>query len=606
VGTWTIKIAGETQPLSAAASDCRLSLASLAAGTAQLTVDGAVDGTLLFARGQAVELALDGVVAFAGLVDRVSPAASGTAESYDVLVKDAFGALDELPYMQPRTVYSAGEGGLVTGQYQTRLILGQSPTGARQTVGAAIREVVEYAAASGVSIVAGTIDAGPEFPWEEICDVTCGQAIQRLTRYCPDMVSWIDYFASPPAFHVRRRASLSSTTVAMTACSQVAIQPREDMSPPCVALYYERSNDVAGTVLTSLVSDIYPVGADPRQPRALVSTMQLAGAKSVFQRQYVGATALPSTDIGWAAWWAIREPWLAGARLANLVLHNHARAGALPNELVVGRIEDWMSCSQAEDVVTALADYDLLNDAGAVVKRIRNQLLQQKVTTTDSPAKWWVRSDVLSGAEPIPSGLAQAMYDSMSTPYYDGSLVIEGDDPTLSLRPGLLIRISGGRSEWASMSAAAVQAVEHSIATGSTTLRFGPPSHLSVQDYRALTQWSRRRSVAQTHVARFSADAGDAGAALAFGSAAPKGWTTPALGETRFLRLDGTSYTATLDPSILGRSVGFSERSFCVDVRYNPSEHRLEVKRWTGWVLATGDTTDWVAMEDGDTVVCGA
>jgi hypothetical protein len=603
---WTLIVGGASTVLDAAAVErCAVHLASLAQDTMQLTVAAAVDAAALGARGATILLRKDSTTIFAGTIDRVSPGATGTTEGHEVLAKNAWAALDELPFMQSWQIANATTG-VVTTRYKSRLILGQTAAGAKQTVGAALTEILAYAVTCGISIQAGTIDTGPEFPWEEICDLTCGQAIQRLTRWCPDMASWVDYTTTPPSLNVRRRASLTTTTLALTACSAIDVQPRQDMAPPVVALYYERRSDVAGAIVESLEDDVYPIGASPQQAGALVSTMQLAGGKSLLQTQYVGASAYPTTDIGWDVWWKLREPWLAGARIANLTLHDPLRGGILANELIVGRIEDWMSCTKEEETITVLADYDLTTAGGVVIEKKRNQLLQQKVTSTNSPTKKWIRPDQITGAEPKPSGLAQALYEALATPYYEGALTVEAEDATTALRPGLLLLVSGGPAAWATMSSAIIQQVDHDVGTGSTSLRFGPPGHLAIQDMRALMATNRRRTAAESHLCRLDADGGKRGNVVDHDSLVPRGWTTPAGGEVYYQRLVGPTYVAVLDPSALGRDVAFASRTFVYDVRYNTTAHRLEKKTWSGYVLSGGDISEWTAVEDGDTVECVA
>jgi len=87
----------------------------------------------------------------------------------------------------------------------------------------------------------------------------------------------------------------------------------------------------------------------------------------------------------------------------------------------------------------------------------------------------------LRGQTGVPDALAQRYYDAFKVLQYSGRLVVQASEPDMSWHPGDAVRISGGLSEWSTMRAQ-VQSVSHDLLDGSTSLEFGPPDHLGLND----------------------------------------------------------------------------------------------------------------------------
>lgn len=99
---------------------------------------------------------------------------------------------------------------------------------------------------------------------------------------------------------------------------------------------------------------------------------------------------------------------------------------------------------------------------------------------TSAPGGTYTRRDVTDTGDPVPVGLAQWLYSQLSAAKYEGQLTLTEDDPSLWTL-GARLNFTEGRSEWAT-ARAAIQVVSLDIATGSTQIQFGPPSHLAPQD----------------------------------------------------------------------------------------------------------------------------
>jgi hypothetical protein len=84
-----------------------------------------------------------------------------------------------------------------------------------------------------------------------------------------------------------------------------------------------------------------------------------------------------------------------------------------------------------------------------------------------------------------PTGLAAAYLSMHNTLHWEGHVVLPELEPTIAIRPGNVLNITGGRSAWTTMNAL-VNEVEIQIDTGRTIVRFGPPLTLNFGDFFAL------------------------------------------------------------------------------------------------------------------------
>jgi hypothetical protein len=77
-------------------------------------------------------------------------------------------------------------------------------------------------------------------------------------------------------------------------------------------------------------------------------------------------------------------------------------------------------------------------------------------------------------------------------PYAGRAVVVEAECAQ-TVRPGHLLNITGGASEWATM-AAQVQEVTEEIDTGRTVITFGPPAHIRLDDLIEILKIARNQS----------------------------------------------------------------------------------------------------------------
>jgi hypothetical protein len=92
--------------------------------------------------------------------------------------------------------------------------------------------------------------------------------------------------------------------------------------------------------------------------------------------------------------------------------------------------------------------------------------------------------------EEIPSGLATALRAGLKELQYEGRFTRVAAECAPEIRPGDLLNLTGGRTEWATMKAQ-IQAVTHDLAAGTTELTFGPAAHLGAADWLELMRANR-------------------------------------------------------------------------------------------------------------------
>ena len=183
-------------------------------------------------------------------------------------------------------------------------------------------------------------------------------------------------------------------------------------------------------------------------------------------------------------------------------LDNGWDTGYLPRELVGGSIADWMEaawpslktgqlCIGAQLSFTGtLPDYS--EDEQEEIKRyfslissdpkFENQIwFYEGVTATNAQNQVYSAVTSATGGEPVPEGLAEQLYIALNTLHYEGSFVTTEAEIGRAVGLGNKLNLTGGRAEWAAMGAM-VQEVSWAVASGTTTIKFGPPEHLSAQD----------------------------------------------------------------------------------------------------------------------------
>lgn len=92
----------------------------------------------------------------------------------------------------------------------------------------------------------------------------------------------------------------------------------------------------------------------------------------------------------------------------------------------------------------------------------------------------------------VPSGLASSYYAALLALQYEGTIVTRGRDVRGDCKVGHAVNLTNGRAAWATMRGV-VQSVSEDIASGATTIDFGPPERLPAQDFVDQLLFVRRK-----------------------------------------------------------------------------------------------------------------
>jgi hypothetical protein len=487
----------------------------------------AFDADPILAVGAAVELWRDrtltegvgsgGTRVFVGEVVSVPVFASATTEGQSYLAHNAWAALDEMLYEQ--TWYLAVDPdnldeSLVGGR-QSHVVLFQGINGSKLTLGEQITDIVTVATDVGVAMQVSSADVAALTltpPYDEQRDLTLAEALRRCLRWIPDAVTWWDYATTPPTLHIQRRSNLPTVTMPVVSTDaqlveSAQLRARPDLQAPAVVLKYERVNSVDGVPWRQIVKDIYPVGADEAARGNVVATIDLDGDQ--VQRSVATIVTRPLAPLT-LAWWREHLPGelnnatnfaagtaaeigvrfeedLPNPRFADPRLGGLEELGELTNELVSGQVAPWMGQAQT---VTVNIDASWDSTYWGEGEQPFATVLSTRVTVTNLTSGTYTTTTLLIQGEPVPTGLAQRIYEAVSVLPYEGAVTWVAEEcPEVGFG---LLNLTGGRAAWTTM-AALIQQVSQEIETGRTTVTFGPPAHLGPTDLVELVRFNRQR-----------------------------------------------------------------------------------------------------------------
>ncbi len=379
--------------------------------------------------------------------------------------------------------------------YKSRIILGQSSKGERLLASEQIRDILNYAIHCGALFTIGDIELDFFVPMDELCDVSCAEALLRLLRWAPDALVTFDYTSlGNPRLNIIRKKTAKSLTLKMQTdgISQIKLLPRHDRQVPCVVLNYEKMHRLAGENWSSTEQEAYPPGSNGKEAKALVLTLELEGLQADELRQKIKTTEIRPNDLDW---WVEHLPSLAMIKTGSLKIENINRKTDLPNELVEGAIAEWMNCDVQEELISARLSYETLE--GSLIEHPVAIRLQ----ATNAKTKLYTDSIPYMLEEAAPKGLAKELYESLSYLHYEGECILLGNDYLQTSYLGKTLSIKGGRVEWEKMSAL-IQGVTYQFDRDEVRLKLGPSSLLGADDLVELLRANRERKGLKRAVAR--------------------------------------------------------------------------------------------------------
>jgi len=484
-----------------------------------------VDAAPPFAPDQIVRIQRNGVGYFAGPVTKISRAITPSGEAYDYELTSYLWFAANIAYQQSVNIATnpSDPASGLSPALLSQVILFQDNAGARISTLAQFSAAITYA---GLTIgLLNLPDVKP--PFSEIKDQTCLEVALASLRWTPDACLWENFAAFPPQIMVANRAGAPAISFALAdnPSGAISITPRYDLQCAGVKIIYRTTNTLDTKIW---IVPSYDIVGSPDGVRGVVCTVELSGTTLTTSAQKV---TISSIDVTSRAFWEAAYPWLHQATavtIENVRVNNSlvtgqtadpadtasgydalARAdfsGAAQSAnfgtsnfqkiLASGHVPSWLETHFADATITAKISYSLLHlDTGAE-EVVTKKSMPVKVKITDlnsSPfSQTFVNQTSFTPAEDIPIGVAAAYFAAASVLHYEGSWTIVEEECSGAFHPGMQLNLTGGPSEWATMGAL-IQSVSENLATGQTTLNFGPPPHLSVQDFIALLNVQRNR-----------------------------------------------------------------------------------------------------------------
>lgn len=473
---WFLKISNESLPLNQLnASECSLHLRSLACD--ELTICSSIPN--LVSLNQSAELFFNDTRKFKGKCCDICAKISGSNEKFLYSFKNVWLDLQELPFMQEWSSV-----GLTDTNFnpfnvlKTKTLFGLNYSGQRIDSASNILEIVNYAKSKNIGLNLGDCQAITQFPSYEARDLTCAQALLRILRWSPDIVSFFDYSQETPILNLKKRSSLTSKSLQNSKIKSIQYSPCRDLQLGSVNIIYEKTHSIDGEYFSSFYTDKYPENPQTDGKNSLSFTIELSGNKNKTLIQKIKTQNIDADSIDW---WKSKTPFLNDYEDCTFTIDSVKRVSSLPRELVSGTIMEWMLKSVEEDVISAEISI-LKNNIKLKTKKVSIKLIATNASTQ-------TYSNLVSSqeSEPTPIGVAKNLYDSLSDLQYKGSVKladIQNEDFFASV-----ISLPNKFEN------AAVTDSKLDIFSGNLTLNFGPQNYLQASDFIQLYRIPKLRNL---------------------------------------------------------------------------------------------------------------
>lgn len=548
MSTWTLQYGVTTQTLAAwgLSQDLVLNRFNAAPDVCVVSKPGPMDATPIFAYGEIVKIYRDGVIWFQGKAQNPERIGVGTAEAVRYKFVGPWWDLEQIVFQQSWKSFLAytTPGDPTTpptfeNKYSSELFLGQDINLNPLTTAQQITEILTHAIACDANLQIGTIDAGLSIPTYNCRDISCAEAVQMMMRWTPDRIAWFDYTTTPPTIHIRKLSNLTNVTltVGTDKIAEMRLTPRYDLQLSAVLLRFKQLNNYDGLIQQVIVEQKYPLVATGLEFGASVHTIELAGYRVVLSKASIKCTAIDAQS-GVAGtrldWWKEKLPWLknglaAGGFLTNASVDSATvvdadtgatvSLGTYPRELREGQIAPWMDKLAKRVKIQANVTYDKHDTSGHVFKLlgITSAPVSVTVVATNATTGDYENIDSFEAGEAVPSGLAQGIYDAMSTLQYEGEIPLADAEIPAGLAMGKKLTIAGTSL---SLSNLLIQSTVEEPHSGRIRLVIGPAKQLGIADLIELHRVNRFRLV-------YNAPAQRAGTAEGGGANVTLGSTTP-------------------------------------------------------------------------------
>ncbi len=399
---------------------------------------------------------------FRGKISQTTAAESGAQDSVKILAKNAFEELEQIVYQQSTMAFSNG---VLAARKTSRVVLGKTKAGAKISLAKQAKDIIDYAVELGADLRAGTIDIDAEMVFDECRDISCAEALCRVLKWSPSCRLFFDYSGTgTPTVNILKRAALGNVSVETRGglVKKYSAKSRDDLSVNAVSIKYERESSVGGDTYLEFFEDNYPKDA-ASEKKSIVMNVELAGAKSAIESCTVKTqTIRPESK----QWWKDHVAYLAD--IDDFEIAEYSREGSLGYELVEGCISPAVNCRYERDTVKAQINY--ADELGSSVSKI----FAVKMLTTTAQTGTYTRRTLSQTTEPVPTGLAKAVYLAASPVLYDGFVQIIGGKSGDFF--GKCLRLTSNGTPVTTETP--VYATEENFGENTLNVKFGPSKHL--------------------------------------------------------------------------------------------------------------------------------
>ena len=428
------------------------------------------------------------VTVFQGTVEQITETALGGSDAWqDVLVASPWSKMDRLVFQQYWST---------SGVWSSNTILNQSDSGSAIGFKAQLNEIFTFAK-TRCGVTAAALSGGQKLPADEVRDLTCAQAVNRVLRWFPKKTVRLDYSGATPALELVDTTTPASWAASIDKSSIV----RTYNAHPITGVYLETVttgvND--GAPYRILGSQKYPSTVQADAVDVLHATVMLEGSSSSNTYESMKTNCQEAASFTNVNWWINKHP-----RLARY-LNDRGKVSLVGNAAREDNADDYPSLTDAS--VEELTKYGLrarLEKFTAHVKITDDDdveediILQMKFVTSNAVDGKVYRRMVGSSSissETIPAGLAQAIYEDRS-----GSLqTLECDVRLGSTFPKIGETYQG----------LILQSFGVDVADLTASCRFGQPDHLSPDDMAGIMTGFRNRTRCAASWNRDSGEASD-------------------------------------------------------------------------------------------------
>lgn len=485
----------------------------------------------------------DGAVWFQGYCDAPTRITSGGREAIQYQVHNAWWLFERLTFKQARKMVthfaSAGDptsATTTTDVFTSEVFLGETATGAYQTNGQQMVEIINWVnecwnpTKQGATV--GRLDAqdvvslpaspGTAYPQVNAAksrgnDLFCSDAMANVLRPSPDRVLSWDYSTSPATLNCIALAAAAEVTIDITSEQERKIQlsPQNNRQLAGVLIHYIKGATVDGVTVPQVTVDKYPGSINEYTPDVSTHTIEIAG--SVLNLIYANVKVTPIADAVSGtgsvrkAFWKLFDSTLTSDHIddttltvdaaASVVLESDGVTGVnltnFPNVLLhdSASLTPWMTgVNSVLAIVKAPVSCKKYIDSTKKIQDAQKSKSehQVKVTLTNAITQTYSAALNRDTGDAIPTGVAQAVYDSVADLQYAGQIEFVDAQMRQDIFVGCKLKLIGPTHIYTNL---LVQSLSGEPHAGRITVRYGPSSVLDVQQRVELALMSSRRIV---------------------------------------------------------------------------------------------------------------